>query len=194
VDRREYNNVIGNQRNDNNILKGLRCLGGTKWLFISKELKVMKISQPNNQVYKPVPSLAGQVVLEVILYYETMSRKPSKLVLVEFDRIQLDENGGYAVNDDERRRALHNFFEFGMTTPEEKAEGDQPLALPIPPVIPAIKEKEALYSYLKLKYPVLAFSAPIIVENKINFSKETHRTHIEFVKKVMKLRNKLTSS
>ncbi|MCD9023455.1 hypothetical protein [Cohnella silvisoli] len=169
-------------------------MGGTMWLFISKDLKVTKIPKPINQVYKPIPSLARQEVLEVIMYYETKSRKPSELMIVNFNRFRLDENGGYVITDFERRRAFHNFFEFGMTTPEEKAEEDQPLALPIPPVIPTIKEKETLYSYLKQKYSVLANQTPMVVENMINFSKETHRKHIELVKKAMKIRNKLTSS
>ncbi|RRJ66069.1 hypothetical protein EHV15_26500 [Paenibacillus oralis] len=176
------------------LLKGCDELGGTMWLFISKDLRVTKITKPINQVYKPIPSLARQEVLKVTMYYETKSRKPFKLQIVNFDRFILDENGGFVITDFERRRALHNFFEFGMTTPEEKAEDDQPIALPIPPVIPTIKEKEALYSYLKQKYSVIADQAPIIVENMISFSNETHRKHIEFAKKAMKIRNKLTSS
>lgn len=164
------------------------------WLFISKDLRVTKIPKPIDQVYKPMPSLARLEVLEVTMYYETKSRKPSKLQIVNFDRFTLDENGGFVITDFERRRSLHNFFEFGITTPEEKANDDLPIALPIPPVIPTIKEKEALYSYLKQKYSVIANQAPMIVENMINFSNETHKKHIEFTKKTMKIRNKLTSS
>ncbi|QHW33223.1 hypothetical protein GZH47_22165 [Paenibacillus rhizovicinus] len=83
--------------------------------------------------------------------------------------------------------------EFGMTTPEEIAKEDRPLAVPVAPIIPTVKEKDVLYSFLYVKYPEIAKQAPRIVESRIFFSKETYQKHLDFVKLAIKIRNELSS-
>lgn len=59
-------------------------MSGTRWLYISNDLKVHKVPNPKNSKFKPIKELAGQEVLKVLLYYETFEKKPSKLLLLEF--------------------------------------------------------------------------------------------------------------
>ncbi|MCY7751759.1 hypothetical protein MOB25_00180 [Bacillus haynesii] len=165
---------------------------GTRWIFISEDCKVFRVPQPKNLVYKPISELSDQEVLEVILFYETKDRKPSKLLTVQFNRLRLNSSGKYEMNDEDTRRSMHNFFEFGMATPEDIAKRDRPLALPIAPVVPLASEKEALYLYLKEKLPSLAEDAPIVVEKVIQFLKQTHQKHIKLIKQAKKLKEKRT--
>ncbi|TVX94122.1 hypothetical protein [Paenibacillus agilis] len=76
-------------------------MSGTKWLYINNKFKVYKVPNPINHKYKPIKELAEQEVLQLLLYYETYERKPSKLILMEFDRITLDSEGGYQLTEEE---------------------------------------------------------------------------------------------
>jgi hypothetical protein len=163
-------------------------VSGVRWLFISKDCRVFRISQPKNQEYKPIQELAGQEVLEVILYYETKNRKPFKLLTVEFDRLSLDSEGGYVVTDEARRRGIYNFLEFGLVTPEELAKRDRPTAIPVKPVTPLAREKEALYTYLRDKLPMLSQDAPFVVEMRIKSSKQIHQSNIDLIRQAKKLK------
>jgi hypothetical protein len=149
---------------------------------------VFRISQPKNQVYKPIQELAGQEVLEVILYYDTIDRKPYKLLTVEFDRLRLDSEGRHVVSEEARRRGLYNFLEFGLVTPEELANRDRPLSIPVAPIIPTVREKEALYNYLRDKLPVLAKDAPLVVEIRLKSRDRIHQRNIDLVRQAKKLK------
>ncbi|WP_374019097.1 hypothetical protein ABU162_04990 [Paenibacillus thiaminolyticus] len=163
-------------------------MNGTRWLYISNDFKVYRVPKPKNHVYKSIRELAGQEVLRIILYFEIKERNPFKLLLIEFERITLDLNGGYQLLQAEMSKALYNFFEFGLTTPEELAEKDTPLAIPMAPVIPTNREKEALYNYLKEKFKPLYVDAPYIMEMRINSLKKIHKEYIDLVKQAMKLK------
>ena len=164
-------------------------MSGIRFLFISKDNKVFRTSQPKNLVYKPILELAEQEVFEVILYYETKERKPNKLLTVWFNRLKLDSAGGHVVSDDTRKRAFFNYSVYGgFVTAEELANSDQPLAIPVAPVIPTVKEKEALYAYLKDKSPPLFKDAPFIVEKRITALKVTHQNNIDLMKRASKLK------
>ena len=162
-------------------------MSGTRWVLISKDNKVYKISQPRNWIFKPMRELAGEEVLEVILYYDIKNRKPNKLLMVDFDRINLSEEGSRIQSDEDDRKVLHNFFEFGLTTIEELAKKEV-LAIPVAPIIPSTLEKEALYTYLREKLEVLADEAPIIVENRIKYLKQKHMECVSMVREASKLR------
>lgn len=163
-------------------------MSGSRFLFVSKDNKVLRTSQPKNQVYKPILELAGQEVLEVILYYETRDRKPNKLLTVWFDRLNLDSSGKYVVTDDARKRAFFNYLVYGFVTAEELAKSDRPLAIPMAPIIPSVKEKEALYAYLKDKSPPLFKDAPFVVEKCIQALKDDHQSNIDLIRRASKLK------
>lgn len=155
---------------------------GSRYLFISGEEKIIKISQPKNHKYKSVPQFANQDVLKVILYYENKDRKPSRLVLVEFDRMHLDSNGLYVLTDADRKRRLHNFFEFGILSIIGESEDEKTVSIPVAPIIPNDKEKKVLYDYLANKLPVLAKDAPYIVEERIRSLNEKYEEYKNIAK------------
>jgi len=157
-------------------------------LYITSENKVVKVTQPKNHIFKPIGKLAGQDVLRILLYYKTVNRKPSKLLLVEFNRVKLDSEGGYQLSDSEMDNAMFNFNHFGFTTPQELANRDTPLPIPIEPVIPTSEEKSAIYNYIKEKLPPLSTDAPYIVESTIASLKQSHQRNIELIKQASKLK------
>ncbi|QNK55160.1 hypothetical protein [Paenibacillus sp. PAMC21692] len=157
---------------------------GCRYLFLSKGDKIIKIPQPKNHKYKSVPQLANQDVLEVILYYKNKDRKPHELLAIEFDRFHVDSNGIYEETDTDRKRALHNFFAFGM--PNLLEEKENHLVIPVAPIIPTDNEKRLLYRYLNEKLPDLAVVAPQVVESKIKASREKYE---EFKRVAKKLKN-----
>ncbi len=148
----------------------------SRYLFVSREGKVIKIARPKDCKYKSVPQLAGEDVLEVILYYRNKDRKPHKLVMVEFDRFHLDSQGNYVQTEEDRKRIFHNFFSFGMANLLEGIEEkeDKPLPIPVAPIIPTIAEKKALYDYINEKLPNFTTDAPYVVENRIKAVKEKY--------------------
>ncbi|WP_442601836.1 hypothetical protein [Paenibacillus sp. KN14-4R] len=158
---------------------------GCRYLFISSNGdKIIKISQPKNHKYKPIPQLANENVLEVILLYENKDRKPHQLLTVEFDRFRLDSNGNYEETEADRIRAFHNFFAFGMPILLEDVEvDDKPLPIPVAPIVPTDSEKRSLYNYINEKLPNLAVGAPYVVESKIKASREKYEEFKNMAKK-----------
>ncbi|MEC0129132.1 hypothetical protein [Paenibacillus pabuli] len=136
----------------------------SRYLFVSREGKVVKIARPKDHKYKSVPQLAGEDVLEVILYYRNKDRKPHKLLMVEFDRFHLDSHGNYKQTEEDRKRAIHNFLSFGM----------------------ADAEKRSLYDYINEKLPSFSDDAPNVVESKIKAPKEKHEDFKSMAKKSKK--------
>lgn len=163
-------------------------MSGSRWLYLSNDLKVHKVPKPKNGKFKPVKGLGGQEVLKVHLYYETFEKKPSKLLLLEFDRVTLDSEGSYELTQEEMEKALYNFNEFGFVTPEELAQRDEPLSLPRAPVLPTAEEKKTVYNYLKENIISLSHNAPYIMEERISALKRIHKEHIELIRKAIKLR------
>ena len=127
---------------------------GIKCVYITKDNAVYKIPVPNSNLHKPVPILADQEVLFALLYYETINRIPSKLISANFDRIQLDNSGGYKLTIDEIKKRYYNFDHYGFSDTELLSKKD---CLPIPQatIIPTTTEKEILYYYIQQKFPHL---------------------------------------
>lgn len=159
-----------------------------RWLYISKGAKVYKVPHPKNLKFKAVKELAGQEVLQVMLYYETKDKEPYKLMLTQFDRIILDSEGIYEHNDEDRDRAMYNYLNFAFTTPDDLAKRDDPLTIPLAPVIPLKIEKEALYEYLTQKVPSLAEDAPLIVEGTIKSLQKSHEEKNNLIRDAQKLK------
>lgn len=114
-----------------------------------------------------------------------------KLLFVEFDRIKLDSEGAYEFNDKDTSRAMYNFNNFAYHSPEDLAKSGEPLKIPLAPILPLERKKEALYNYIIEKIPALAADAPIIVENKIVSLKNNHEENINLFKEVQILRRKV---
>ena len=148
-----------------------------------KIIKVPNVKWDNN---KGIPELSAQEVLHVHIAYDIEERKPSRIIGVWFDRLQLDELGQYNLNIN--HPSLQNFIKYAMASAEQLCEREEPLAIPEAPVLPTQFEKEALNAYLKNKYPVLLKNTPHTIELTINRLKEQHRGYIDLVKKANLLR------
>ncbi|MCM3711483.1 hypothetical protein [Sporosarcina luteola] len=164
-------------------------MSGLRFLYISQEGKVFRVPQPKNNKFKAIRDLSGQVVLKVMLYYETEDRIPSKLLFLEFDRIQLDSEGGYELIETEINKVIGNAMEYIFVTPEEMAKRHRPFVIPLAPSLPDEIEKKALYGYLELKLPLLSKDAPFITEKTINKLKQIHDKKLTLVKEANRLRN-----
>lgn len=165
-------------------------MSGVKWLYISSDYKIYKVSQPKDRVFKAVKELAGQDVMQVMLAYETSVRKPSRLFHIEFCRISLNPDGTYNLNDSERVGVWHNANHFLNADPQRLAEREGQFVLPIAPSIPSSKEKLVLYDYLKKHFPLLAKDAPTLVEKTIRIGNQLHKERIEMIKKAKLLRER----
>ncbi|WP_042161976.1 hypothetical protein [Paenibacillus gorillae] len=155
---------------------------GVRHLYIAKENKVFRIPQSRKTPKKYSEELALQEVLEVLMYYEIKARKPSKLLMIEFDRFTLDSTGQYQ-STEKKSREMYNFLHFGCLTPEKIAQKEGLTIFPIPPNLPTKDEKEALYKYLEENSAVLFRDAPIVMESRIRALKEKHREYVDLIKK-----------
>jgi hypothetical protein len=156
------------------LMKGI----GTRFLLISKESKAYKIPKPNNSIYKPVPELNNQEVLEVNLIYGTENRKPSELIRILFDRIILDHNGGYEVTweGDSFSKFIHLLSE----------NQNNRINLPMKPVLPTEKEKTCILNYIKTHLQSLYENAPYILEAEIKQREEHFKEEMIKAKKFSK--------
>lgn len=144
----------------------------------------------NNEIYKipksyygqckSITKLANMNVLEVVLIYETLNRKPEKLIKIEFNRYQLNHEA-YAT-DKYNSNALQNFLNYGLTSADDLCLRKE---IPIPRafIAPNEKEKQAIYDYLKTKYPVLWDDCSYLTELCIKKQNDIVDEYKELVKK-----------
>lgn len=161
---------------------------GIMYLYIARDYSLHKIPILNGKVYKPVPTLANEEVLFTLLYYETIARKPSKLILANFDRFQLNSNGSYELTIDEIKKRYYNFDNYGFINAELLSEEDC-IQIPQATILPTNKEKYALYNYIKEKYPSLWCNFPETLECYIKNCINRDLKLKELVKKASILRN-----
>jgi hypothetical protein len=162
-------------------------MSGIRYLFISNN-NVFKIPTPKDRIYKPIPQLANQDVLEIILYYETINRKPNKLLFISFDRMQLDNHGQYILTQEEINKGSRNFLLFAFQTPEILSKSDKPLPIPSTITIPTKSEKVCLKQYLKEYMPHIYTIGLHIIEKEIQTRNENNIKNIQFVKDAAKIR------
>ncbi|MCO1603498.1 hypothetical protein [Desulfosporosinus nitroreducens] len=169
-------------------------MSGIKFLFISGKGEVCPIPASKGSDYKAAPELANESVLVVELFYEVKNRKPWRLIHVGFDRIQLDEHGQYILTLEERVSKFYNISHFGLATAEELSKREEPVTIPKALVVPNAKEKEALISFIKRKYPILWKNSPEAIEVSIQSRLNTHLDLVSLVKKstVIRQKNKIT--
>lgn len=163
-------------------------MSGIRYLFISSDNQIYKITVPKGNEYKPMPQLADQDVLEVILYYETVSRKPSKLLFVSFDRLHLDNKGRYILTRGEIDNGIRNYILFAFQTPETISKGDNPLPIPTAVCIPTKSEKECIKNYLKELMPQLHFSGLQMIEREIKSRIDINEKNKKLVLDAAKIR------
>lgn len=168
----------------------MKKLSGTRFLFISNDLDVYKIPIPKASIYKAVPQLANQSVLEVILYYETNERKPINLVDVWYNRLQLDSNGQYELTQKEIAYMSRNFILFSLQTPETLSKQEKPLPIPSALVMPTLSEKEALIKYIKKSMPKLYPQGAYVIERAIQSRTEINKKNTNLVKQAARLKRK----
>jgi hypothetical protein len=165
-------------------------LSGIKFLFIGGEGEIYPIPASKGSAYKAVPRLANESVLVVELFYETENRKPWRLIYVGFDRVQLDGHGQYILTMEERGSKFYNISHFGLASAEELSKREEPIAIPKALVVPNAKEKDALISFMKRKYPILWENGPETIELSIQSRLNTHSDLINLVKKSTVIRRK----
>lgn len=73
---------------------------------------------------------------------------------------------------------------------EELSKREEPIAIPKAPVVPNAKEKEALISFMKRKYPSLWENSPEAVELSIQSRLNTHSDLVNLVKRSTVIRRK----
>lgn len=164
-------------------------MSGIRYLLITRDNKVYKIAIPKRNAYRAIPELHDQLVLEVILYYETKNRKPYEMLNVSFDRLHLNSDGRFVLTDDEGKERFRNFDLFAFQTPQSLAEKEGPLPLPSAIVLPTDQEKEALKKYIKNELPKLYETGVYEIENAIRHSTEVHDKFIDLVKQAAKIKN-----
>ena len=161
---------------------------GIKCLYITKDNHIYKIPIPNGNFYKPVSNLSNQEVLFTLLYYETIDRTPSKLISANFDRIQLNDAGGYELTLAEIKKRYYNFDNYGFSDAESLSQKE---CIPIPQatIIPSTCEKEALYCYIRNKFPMLWCNFSKTLESYIDSCIHNDLELKQLVKKASMLRN-----
>ncbi|MCD5414428.1 MAG: hypothetical protein LR001_05430 [Clostridiales bacterium] len=163
-------------------------MSGLRMIFVSDDLRVFKISQPQNSIYNPVKQLSNATVLEVGFYYETYERKPVKLLNVFFDRLQLNSNGQYLLTEDELGRRTRNFNLFAFDTPETFSKSERQIPIPSTLEFPTSREKEIIIEYMKDKLPQLYPEGCYVIEKTIQGIKEKNEKNKNFVREVAKRR------
>lgn len=166
-------------------------MAGLRYLFITKENQVYKITTPKNYNYPAISELKGEYVLEVILYYETLNRKPYRLLNVTFDRLQLNDEGRYVYTLEEQKEKTYNYIFFIYNTPEELSKKEGPIILPRATIIPTQGEKEALKRYIEVEIPQVNKYGTHAIEEAIQKNKAIHRNLIQLVKDAAKLRSQM---
>lgn len=166
-------------------------MSGTRFVFISKGNQVFRIPEPKGSIYKAIPQLANEEVLEVILHYETRDRKPHKLLFVSFNRLCLDINGQNVLTEEEFNGRSRNFILFALQTPETLSKAEEPLPIPTALPIPTQAEKECLKNYLKEFMPQLYPKGLQEIEREIQSRIQINLNNKKFVKDAEKLRKKI---
>lgn len=127
----------------------------------------------------PKKELAGRTVIMMEMIYETKNRRPYKIVRVAFDRVSFDENGIYDVRKDSASEVIGVKLEYMYSKFHKKNE---PLPIPIAPVIPSGEEVKIIKEYLKKKYPILYANSSNAIEEWIEEAKEQHQKEIVMMK------------
>lgn len=157
------------------------------YLYVSDKKGVYKIpkskyNEDGDLEFKKVKDLANEKVILIILFYETLNRKPYRLELVSFHRAQLDKDGGHAITQKVVDDTSRNFYNYAFCDADDLAKRET-IEIPIAPDnIPTEEEKKALYRYLNKKYPILMNDCPYFIEKNIKEIEEHYNELKELFK------------
>lgn len=127
----------------------------------------------------PKKELAGKTVIMMEMTYETKDRRPFKIIRITFERASFDNKGIYDIHKDAPSQAFAVKLKYMFSKLYKKNE---PLPIPIAPVIPTKQEVEILKAYLNKKYPALLQNSPNVIEKWITIAKEQHKKEIKMMK------------
>ncbi|WP_141722844.1 hypothetical protein [Cellulosilyticum sp. I15G10I2] len=159
-------------------------------MFLTKNNHIYKIPSPKNYRYKAIAELSNQEILYVLIYYSTINRKPSEVLEVSFDRIQLALEGQYEYTNNEMDMHLYNFNNYAYMDAKRLAEKEI-IPLPKALITPKDIEKQALYQYIKEKYPVLMKSLPLMIEKHIKKCSCIDQEHRKLVRDALAIKNRV---
>lgn len=163
-------------------------MAGIRYLYITEDLKVIKVPIPKGSAFKAVPGHKNQSVLCVELLYETENRVPVTIWRIIFNRIELDENGQYDLTTDEVSKNMRNVMLFSNQTPESLSEGDDPLPIPSSMTIPTRAQRKALLEYIKNKMPTLHSEAAYMVQQAVAIAEEQNKRYRKLILDAAKIR------
>jgi hypothetical protein len=163
---------------------------GSMSLYITSCGNVYRVPRDKKGNEKSMPKLAGKSVLFVRLQYDTIERKPNKVVAMLIDRLDLNNNGEYILTVEEAQRKCRNYINYFLITPEVLSEREEPWELPNAPIIPSKVEKESLTAFIKRKYPKLWRNSPGFIEAVIRIRLVQHKELCDLLRKASRIRKK----
>lgn len=150
-----------------------------KYICINND-KVLEIPKSKIKRGKMLkPELANQTVKMIELIYETIDRKPGRIIRMNIDEVSFDNEGIYDIDDDSVSEKTRVKLEYALTDffPES------PLPIPLAPIILTESEIELLKAYFNKKYPLLLTNSPNVIEESIRKAKENYQMQIEKMKR-----------
>lgn len=147
---------------------------------LSNNNEIHKVPKSYYGDSKTIIQLANTTILEVVLFFEVLNRKPEKLVAIEFNRCQIDSATNIIDRNDSN--ALKNFLNYSSCNADELSLREE---IPIPRAYttPTKKEKQILYDFLENKYPLIWNECPYITESHIKKQNDLLASYKELVKK-----------
>ena len=146
---------------------------------ISDNNEIHKVPKSYYGESKTIIQLANTTILEVVLGYEVLNRKPDKLINIEFNRCKINSLANIVDRNDSS--AIKNFMNYSLCTADELSLRKE-IPIPRAHTVQTEKEKQVLYDFLKNKYPVLWDDCPYITESHIKKLNEILAEYKELVK------------
>ncbi len=164
-------------------------MSGIRTIYVTESLNVHRVSRDKSGEKRPLVALANQTVLDVLFYYETVNRKPSRMVTVSFNRIRLNDEGADIITDEDLQRSMQCMNSV-FWTPEEEAEGLEYVSLPTISDYPTPKETECIYNYLKNDLPTLYPDGCFNVDLAIRGAVQINEKRVRRAKEVARIKGK----
>lgn len=118
-------------------------MSGSKYLFITKDEKIIKLTSTNNcLVFQGKEEMGGQECLMVTLHYETVNRKPGLLLQVSFERAKFDENASYDYFQQTEEKAFRHMSYATMSMAGSSLWKSMSVPKPIPYIKTTKREME----------------------------------------------------
>lgn len=146
---------------------------------ISNNNEILKVPQDYYNNSMTVEKFANTSILEVVLFYDLLDRKPEKLINIELNRCHITSESKIIDRNDSN--AMKNFCNYSFCDAEQLALRDE-IPVPRAPVAPTGKEKQLLYNLLKAKYPKLWEDCSYITEHRLKQLNEIYEGYKSLVK------------